>query len=65
MIDTVILGQYRADFDDEISSLTLYDEKTLMKLSPDETYRLLIWLNDNYRDKLHMLTQQGDKDRQA
>lgn len=64
MITTSNLGQHRADFDEEQGSLTLYDEKSLMTLAPDETYRLLIWLSDNYRERLQQLTQQKPEQRQ-
>jgi hypothetical protein len=37
-------------------ALTLFEVGSSMKLSPDETYNLLVWLNDNYHDRLHALT---------
>lgn len=58
MISTSNLGQHHADFDEQNGSLTIYDEKSLMKLSADETYQLLVWLSDNYRDQLQQLIQQ-------
>ena len=58
MVTTNNLGQHRADFDEEQGSLTLYDDRSLMTLSPDETYQLLMWLSDNYRERLQQLAEQ-------
>ncbi|HLI06241.1 MAG TPA: hypothetical protein VKV40_06725 [Ktedonobacteraceae bacterium] len=60
----VNLGQHTAVLDEASGTLTLFEAGTSMKLSADEAYHLLAWLNDNYRDRLSTLaghTQQAHR----
>lgn len=59
----VNLGQHTAVFDEASGVLTLFETGSSMKLSPEEAYNLLIWLNDNYRERLHVLTGHTQQER--
>jgi hypothetical protein len=54
----VNLGQHSAVFDDASGALTLFGTESRLMLSPDETYNLFVWLNDNYRDRLYQQAHQ-------
>jgi hypothetical protein len=51
--NTVDLGQHRANFDEASGKLSIEDGQERVHLSEDEAYRLLVWLNDHYRDRLY------------
>lgn len=51
------LGNYTAELDEQTGVLTLYGMGQRMRLSANETYNLLVWLSDNYRDTLSILAQ--------
>jgi hypothetical protein len=53
----VNLGEHLTLFDEMSGTLTVFGASGSLKLSGVETYRLLVWLNDNYRDRLHRLYQ--------
>jgi hypothetical protein len=55
------LGNHTADLDEQSGVLTLSGEGQSMKLSADETSRLLVWLSDNDRDTLPTLANPGQK----
>ncbi|HYX51375.1 MAG TPA: hypothetical protein VE843_16635 [Ktedonobacteraceae bacterium] len=59
----VNLGQHTAVFDEASGTLTLVETGSSMKLSPEEVYNLLLWLNDNYRERLHVLTGHEQRER--
>jgi hypothetical protein len=61
--NTANLGQHTAVFDEASGALTLFEAGSSMKLSPDEVYHLLVWLNDNYRERLHTLAGQAQQER--
>ena len=60
------LGNHTAALDEQTGVLTLYDMSQRMRLSANETYNLLVWLNDNYRDALSTIaqSQQGQRSNQ-
>jgi hypothetical protein len=51
--NTVDLGQHRASFDEASGKLSIEDGQERVHLSEDETYRLLVWLNDLHHDRLY------------
>lgn len=60
------LGNYTAELDEQTGVLTLSGIGQRMRLSANETYNLLVWLSDNYRDALSTLaqSQQGQQSQQ-
>ena len=56
MSQPINLGDHTAELDEQNGVLTLYATGQRMQLSADETYNLLVWLNDNYREALRTLT---------
>ena len=57
MSQQINLGNHTAELDEQSGVLTFYDTAQRMSLSANETYNLLVWLNDNYRDTLGTLAQ--------
>ncbi len=58
----VNLGQHRAMFSEATGKLTILSELSSIVLSADETYRLLIWLHDNFRDGLYEKTHTAESE---
>ncbi len=56
----VNLGGHRAMFSDATGKLTIMGDLQSIVLSADETYNLLVWLHDNFRDKLYQQTHEGE-----
>jgi hypothetical protein len=52
MSQSMNLGNHTAELDEQTGVLTLYGMGQRMRLSAHETYNLLVWLSDNYRDTL-------------
>ena len=64
MAQQINLGNHTAVLDEQSGVLTLSGPAQNMRLSADETYNLLVWLNDNYRDTLRTFAH-GRKGQQS
>lgn len=56
---TINLGEHQAFFEKTTDKLSLFDEKQMIRLSADEAYRLLIWLQAHYSDRLSQQARAG------
>jgi hypothetical protein len=54
---TYNLGDHTVELDEQSGVLTLSGFGQRTRLSADETYRLLVLLQDNYREMLHKLAR--------
>ena len=54
--DSMNLGQHQVTFDAATGNLSIFDEKQMVRLSADEAYRLLTWMQSHYSDRLYQET---------